>query len=214
MYTETAVSRVCGLYAIPPETADLKQLQEWVGHAIRGGARIVQYRAKTLSGSVRLLQASALARQCREQGTVFIVNDHTDLAHESGADGVHLGQSDLEGMVARPPRPFLVGISCHDDLDLARKAYEWGADYVAFGSFFPSPTKPAARPVPLSVLQQARHRIPLPLVAIGGITPERASDVINAGAHAIAVISSLFHKPDCIFSTARQFSLCFQGHHD
>ncbi len=215
MYTEAPGSRrIRGLYAIPPETADLSQLQEWVRRAIEGGARVLQYRAKTLSDSVRLLQAKALACQCREQGTVFIVNDCMDLARESGADGVHLGQSDLDVTVARPSRPFLVGVSCHDDLDLARQAYEWGADYVAFGSFFPSSTKPAAKRAPLSVLQLARNLIPLPLVAIGGITPERTPDLINAGAHAVAVISALFDRPDRIFSTASQFSLCFQGHHD
>lgn len=214
MCTETAVSRIRGLYAIPPETPDLAQLQEWVGRAIEGGARVVQYRAKTLPDAVRLLQARALARQCRARGTVFIVNDRVDLARESGADGVHLGQSDLGVTVARPSRPFLVGVSCHDDLELAQKAHEWGADYVAFGSFFPSPTKPTARHAPLSVLQHARRLVPLPLVAIGGITPERAPGLINAGAHAVAVISALFDKPDRIFSTASQFSLCFQGHHD
>jgi len=169
-----------------------------VSAALEGGAVIVQYRDKTGDLERREQEAAALAGLCRRHGALFVVNDDTGLAGRCGADGVHLGRGDGDIRAARqalgPGR--LIGASCYDSMDCAREAIAAGCDYVAFGSAFPSPTKPGAVRAPISLYRDAVAGLPVPVVAIGGITPENAMPLIDAGCRALAVISGVFGRPD------------------
>ena len=199
--------KVSGLYAIPPQTGDSDTLVRQVGAALAGGARAVQYRDKSDDRARRRAQALALRELTRRYGALLIVNDDVDLANEVRADGVHLGREDLDLNVARarlgPGR--LIGASCYADLARALAAARAGADYVAFGSVFPSPTKPAAVRAPLPLFAQAREHLRIPLVAIGGITLANVPEVVAAGADSFAVISALFDADD-VRATAAAFS--------
>lgn len=183
-----------GLYAITPEDLGGSALIEAAGQVLAGGAVCLQYRAK---GAFDASVARALAALCRRHGARFIVNDTPALALDVGADGVHLGRDDGSVAAARallgPDR--IIGVSCYADLERARRLSAEGADYLAFGSLFASPTKPEAVSCPLAVLGEAR-KFGLPVVAIGGITLENAHLAIEAGADMVAVISDLFDAPD------------------
>ncbi|MBY4678303.1 thiamine phosphate synthase [Marinobacterium arenosum] len=201
-----------GLYAITDSTlmADDRRLLDSVEQALRGGARIVQYRDKSDDDAKRLRQASALNELCRRFEIPLIINDDPQLAHRSGAAGVHLGQQD--GALAETRQLLgaeaIIGITCHDSLALAQHAARGGADYVAFGAFFPSRTKPDARPARLSVLDEARRQVQLPTVAIGGISVDNAGQIIAAGADMVAVVHALFAADD-IRAQARRFQQQF-----
>ena len=187
-----------GLYAITPEAAEHARLVEQVAAALHGGASVLQYRRKKAPAADALREAAELRSICRQHAAVFIVNDDARLAAAVGADGVHLGRDD--GRVA-DARRFLgagaiVGVSCYDDLSRAQAARAEGADYVAFGSFFPSSVKPRAVRPAISLLREARLRLDVPVVAIGGITVDNAGALIAAGADAVAVISDLFDAAD------------------
>lgn len=202
-----------GLYAITPDELDTGELARKVSMALAGGARMVQYRNKSADAMLRREQGAALLALCRAAGVPLIVNDDVDLAESLGADGLHLGREDLSIAAARTRlgEHRLLGASCYDRLDLAVNARSAGADYVAFGSAFPSTTKPGATPAPLSLLREARARVACPIVAIGGITRENAHAVIEAGADAVAVISALFDAPD-VARRAREFANLFGAH--
>jgi len=163
---------VSGLYVITPQYADVDVLLDQVRQALEGGARLVQYRDKSQDVALRFEQASELLELCRDFAVPLIINDDLRLADMIGADGVHLGRDDGSLREARLilGRDKLIGVSCYNDLALARIAQDGGADYVAFGSFFASVTKPQAVPAPLELLHQARRELRLPVVAIGGIT--------------------------------------------
>ena len=198
-----------GLYAIT-DGSQGQTLIERVNSALKGGARIVQYRNKGADEPRREADAWELARLCRRHGVPLIVNDDPELARAVGADGVHLGRHDRHIELARatlgPGR--LIGASCYDSLDLARQAVAAGADYLAFGSFFPSPTKPRAVRAALELLRQARG-LQLPVVAIGGITPENGAALIDAGADMLAVISGVFAQPD-VAAASRRYACLFE----
>lgn len=185
-----------GLYAITPDLADSEELLRRAQSAIQGGVRILQYRNKTAPAAQRRAEAIALVELARRHGSCLIVNDDLELALEAGADGVHLGRED-GGLAAARARLHgkLLGASCYDSIAAARAAVAAGADYVAFGSVFASPTKPAAVRAPLALFAAARS-LGVPLVAIGGITLENAPQVLRAGADCVAVISDLFDAPD------------------
>lgn len=188
-----------GVYAITdPELLPETRLAQRVAAAIAGGARIVQYRDKTADAPTRLRRARALAELCRDAGAVFIVNDSPELAVEVGAHGVHLGRDDAALSEARAVLgpDGLIGVSCYDRIDLAVRAAAGGADYVAFGSMFPSTTKPGAVAAPLSLVARASGMLEIPVVAIGGINRGNAAEVIRAGAHAVAVVRDLFAGSD------------------
>ena len=206
-------AEISGLYAITPDDTDTAGLVRRVRMALAGGVHAVQYRNKAASPALRREQGSALFAVCRAARVPFIINDDLDLAEGLGADGVHLGRGDLPIAVARarlgPGK--LLGASCYDRLDLAARACNTGADYVAFGSAFPSRTKPDATHAPLSLYREAKARLTCPIVAIGGITSDNAPAVIDAGADAVAVISALFDAPD-IERSARQFADLFSAH--
>ena len=201
---------ISGLYAVTPDDADTPRLTAREEAALAGGARLLQYRNKAASPATRLAQARALAALCRRFRVPLIINDHLELALAVGADGLHLGAEDgsLAAARARLGPGKILGASCYDRLALALEAEGRGADYVAFGSFFPSGVKPGAVRAPLELLRDAKRRLPLPVVAIGGITPENAPQLIAAGADGIAVISALFEADD-VAAAARRFSALF-----
>jgi thiamine-phosphate pyrophosphorylase len=189
---------IAGLYAVTPDIADTGLLVRKVDAAIRGGATVVQYRNKRADAALRLAQASALARLPAMRDAWLIVNDDAAVAAAVGADGVHLGEGDAEIDAARAivGRDRVIGISCYDDVTRARVAVAAGADYVAFGSFFASTTKPAARRADRALLASARA-LGVPVVAIGGITAANARALFEAGADAVAVIADVFgHDSD------------------
>jgi thiamine-phosphate pyrophosphorylase len=186
-----------GLYAVTPETEDTDWLCARVQAIVRGGATLVQYRNKTAAVERRVQQARALRAVTRAQGALLIINDDLELALQTGADGVHLGRDDAGVDEARRRRPgMLIGASCYDQIGLAERALASGADYIAFGSAFPSPTKPQAVRAPLSLYGEAKRRFRCPVVAIGGINAANAAPLIAAGADALAVISALFDAAD------------------
>lgn len=199
-----------GLYAITPETADTERLLMQVETALIGGAAAVQYRDKSDDVARRHEQASELLTLCHEFAVPLIINDDLRLADLCDADGVHLGRDD--GSVAKArvilgPDKF-IGASCYQSLDLARAAQDEGADYVAFGSFYPSPTKPQAARAELVLLLAARSVIHVPIVAIGGITPANAPALLDAGADSLAVLAALFDAPD-VRDAAHAFNQLF-----
>jgi len=190
-----------GLYAITPERLDR------VAGAVGSGALCaLQYRNKSADAAQQLREARVLAQLCRAHGVPLIVNDDIDLTLAVDAAGVHLGRADGDLAAARARLPGrLLGASCYDRLDLARRAVAAGADYVAFGSVFASPTKPAAVRAPLALFA---HDLGVPKVAIGGITLENAPQVVAAGADCLAVITDLFDAPD-VAGRARQYAKLF-----
>ena len=191
-------ARLRGLYVLTPDALDADTLLTRLAAAIAGGARIVQYRRKLTEASARIDEASRIARLCRDAGASLIVNDDARLAAEIGADGVHLGRDDGSVRDARAVvgSGAIIGVSCYDQLALAIEAQRQGADYVAFGSFFASNVKPHAVRPPVALLADARRAVRCPIVAIGGITLERAPGLVAAGADALAVISDIFDAPD------------------
>lgn len=196
-----------GLYAITRETDASAQLLSEVEAALKGGAAVVQYRDKSGDVARQHEQASELLVLCRRYRVPLMINDSLRLADLVGADGVHLGGDDGSVREARIVlgADKIIGVSCYQSLDLALAAQAVGADYVAFGSFFASPTKPAAPRADIALLQHASRVLQLPIVAIGGITPDNAEALIEAGADAIAVINALFEAPD-IEARARCFA--------
>lgn len=166
--------------------------------ALGGGCRILQYRDKSSDDQRRSEEARALLKLCQAHDAILIINDDLDLCLQSGAQGVHLGRDDpdLQSARRRLDGDRIIGVSCYNDLQLAHTAAAGGADYIAFGAIYPSSTKPAAVNAGLELLQQAKSELDTPMVAIGGITPENAYPVIQAGADMVAMIQGLFGQND------------------
>ena len=196
-----------GLYAIT--NGPRHDLRQAVAAALSGGASVIQYRDKTTDQARRLAEALDLAELCRAHAVPLIINDDVELARACRAAGVHLGTDDADIASARIRlgRQAIIGVSCYDSLDRARSAVHHGADYVAFGAFHSSSTKPLAQRTSPEILRAAKS-LGVPMVAIGGITPDNAVALIDAGADCVAVISSLFDADD-IEAVARQFSQLF-----
>lgn len=203
--------QIDGLYAVTPNVPDTFKLVTMTRQVLEGGARLVQYRNKAANVPLRLEQTRLLAHLCRKFSVPFIVNDHVDLAVEAGADGVHLGQEDASITEARrklgPGK--IIGVSCYDRLTLAIEAECEGADYVAFGAFFVSVTKPGAAVASIDLLRHAKRKLHVPIVAIGGITSNNAVELIHPGADAVAVSNALYGARN-IRSAAEKFSRLFQ----
>ena len=199
-----------GLYGVTPDLADTAVLVSRVTQALEGGARIVQYRNKIAAPGLRREQAIALKRACDAHAALLIINDHAGLAREIDAAGVHIGADDGDVAAARDlvGSGKLVGVSCYRRIELAVAAAAQGADYVAFGSFYPSSVKPGATRAPLDLLREAKRAVDVPVVAIGGITIDNAPALIDAGADAVAVITALFGADD-VTAAARGFSVLF-----
>ena len=200
-----------GLYAITPDDPDTVRLTARVETVLLAGAHWLQYRNKGADAHLRERQALALLPICRRHGVPLIVNDDWRLAARIGADGAHLGEDDGQLAAARAAlgEQALLGASCYDRLDLARAAAATGASYVAFGAFFVSPTKPQARRAAPGLLAQSAI-LGLPRVAIGGITPDNARSLVEAGADLLAVISGVFDAPDPA-AAVRAYARCFGG---
>ncbi|MCQ8129434.1 thiamine phosphate synthase [Methylomonas rivi] len=184
-----------GLYAITqPERKTLAQILREVEAALKGGAVAVQYRDK------QPLDAVGLARQlitlCHAYRAPLLINDSVELALKAGADGVHLGKDDGDIADARQRlgADAIIGVSCYNDVQKACAAAGHGADYVAFGRFFPSGSKPLAAPAEPATLTLAKQQLKLPIVAIGGILPENGGQIIAAGADLLAVIGGIFDR--------------------
>lgn len=173
-------------------------IEQSVSAALEGGVRMVQYRDKTEDSRRRRREAGALARICKEHGAIFLVNDDIALAAECGADGVHVGKDDatLEATRQQLGPDAIVGVSCYNEFSRAERAASAGADYVAFGSVFPSPTKPDAPHAPLTLIEQARAQLNIPVCAIGGIDQRNIQEIAASGAHLFAVITALLAADD------------------
>lgn len=206
-------NRLNGLYAITDSSQE--QLTHEVELALKGGARIIQYRDKSSNRQQRLTQTEKLLGLCRRHAALLLINDDVELAKTIEADGVHLGQDDLDITHAREQLgdQAIIGISCYNRLDLAITAQEAGADYVAFGRFFPSSTKPQAVKAEIDLLREAKRRLQLPIVAIGGITSENGAPLITAGADMLAVIQGVFGQQD-ISAAAEQLQKLFEQNED
>lgn len=202
-----------GLYAISQDQNDSAALLDWAAAVIAGGAACIQYRDKSENHSRRRRQAGALAALCSASAVPFIVNDDVDLAADCGADGVHLGEHDGDPRSARARLgdTALIGVSCYNDLTRARQLADEGVDYLAFGAFFDSRNKPAARRASPSILTSARV-LGLPVVAIGGITPDNGGDLVRAGADLLAVIGGLSGTPGQATAAARRYAALFAAH--
>lgn len=187
------VKQISGLYVIV-DTQALKGRQyiEVARQAIRGGARVIQLRDKIQNKTELLPIAQKLMALCAEQGVLFVVNDYLDIALAADADGLHLGQEDLPIPVARKLLPLGTILGCSvATVEQAVTAQAEGADYVAVGSIYPTPSKEGVEIVGLERLRQIRQAVSLPLVAIGGITKDNAPEVMAGGADSVAVISAV-----------------------
>ena len=193
-----AVPPLRGLYAITPDEPDRDRLLGMVQQALAGGCPWVQYRDKISSADERRRRAQELLCLCRARGAGLIINDDLQLALAVGADGLHLGRDDGSLAEARAAlgQASLLGASCYDDFAAARRAAGAGADYVAFGAVYASPTKPEAPRAPLEIFRRCPAELAVPACAIGGITLANVVPVIAAGAALLAVITDLFDAPD------------------
>ncbi|MDQ3287698.1 MAG: thiamine phosphate synthase [Pseudomonadota bacterium] len=200
-----------GLYAITEDELDTQRLLQRAEAVLGAGVSWLQYRNKSASPELRQEQAFALLSSCRVHDVPLIVNDDWQLAARIGADGAHLGSNDGELKAAREALGphALLGASCYDDIELARRAVADGASYIAFGAFYPSSTKPGTRRAGRELLAAAAA-LGVPRVAIGGITPDNARPLIDAGADLIAAISGVFGAADPAVA-ARAYRSCFAG---
>jgi len=201
-----------GLYAIT-DTANLSSeiMFAKTEEILRAGAKLLQYRNKQVDKDMRIAEAEKLLDLCRQYSVPLIINDDVVLAVQTGADGVHLGKTDSSIADAREHMgdKAMIGCSCYNDLDRAQQAEKSGADYIAFGAFFPSPTKPEAAHATADIIQTAKQKFKLPVVAIGGITPENGQSLIKAGADMLAVISGLYESNDP-FNITKQYINMFK----
>ena len=201
-----------GLYAITDSQLLAGKLLPYVEAALKGGAKLLQYRDKSTDDARRLREAEALRELCNRYGAALIINDDAELAARLGV-GLHLGQTDGSLSVARAllGRKAIIGGTCHAQLELAEAAAKEGVSYVAFGRFFNSTTKPGAPAANVELLDAAKARINLPIVAIGGVTLDNAPALIAHGASMVAVIHGLFGADSAaeVERRARAFSALF-----
>ena len=200
-----------GLYAVTPDIADTDLLVKKVEAALQGGVNVLQYRNKQANHKLQTQQALAILPLCRQYNVPIIINDSVKLCLTLDADGVHLGADDgnLAEVRARLGANKILGASCYNRFDLAISAQNQGADYVAFGACFASKTKPNAPVADLRLFSQARAELTIPTIAIGGINQQNATQVIEAGADAIAIIQAIFAADD-VKLASQQFSQLFK----
>jgi thiamine-phosphate pyrophosphorylase len=203
--------KLSGLYAITDASVtDPQRITLCVQQALRGGARIIQYRDKSTNQKQRLETCHAICQLTKNFDAVFIVNDDIELALTTGADGVHLGKDDICLTDARIQlgENAIIGVSCYNRFDLAEQAIKEGANYIAFGRFFPSRTKPDAVTAEPNLLKKAKLELNIPVVAIGGITVENGKELIQAGADMLAVVDGIFGQTN-IEAAAKQYGPLF-----
>ena len=183
-----------GLYLVTPDWDDTAKLVATTELALRGGTSLVQYRHKNASAELRQEQAAQLLALCRRYQRPLIINDYVELCQALNADGVHVGGTDASVAQARavlgPSK--IVGASCYGSMELARTAYQSGASYVAFGGFYPSRVKKYPITTSAEIIAQSQAEIALPIVVIGGMTPDNATPLVAAGADMVAAISSVY----------------------
>ena len=187
-----------GVYAITPDHRSGSDLAAAVATAVEHGVKAVQYRDKSSDAARRRSDAEALLAVCRPWGVPLIINDDVDLALAAGADGVHLGREDeaLGDARARLGDAAIIGVSCYNEASRALAAARQGANYVAFGSFFPSLTKPGAVRATTDLITAVRPHIEIPIVAIGGITSANAPSLLESGVDLLAIVNAIFGAPD------------------
>jgi thiamine-phosphate pyrophosphorylase len=203
--------RLRGLYVItddlltPPST-----ILEQVTLALEGGAKIVQLRDKESSLDAIKKTALKLETLCQEYGAVFVLNDKVELAIELGLSGLHIGKSDHHRVKEiRKDFTGYLGVSCYGDVSFAKEMQDIGVDYVAFGSFFTSPTKPNSNIVDLAVLTLAKKQLNIPVCAIGGIDEETMSQVMKHKPEMVSLVSSIWKCKD-IKSQSKIFSKWYE----
>ena len=185
-----------GLYAITDtKLTPYRGIVEFVKDALRGGAKYIQLRDKDLTDLEVYPYALDLRHICHIFGAKFIMNDRVELAKKVRADGIHVGRDDVDVAEIKKSFDGIVGVSCYGDLERAKEMEAKGADYVAFGSFFTSPTKPNAAVVDKDVINRAKSELKIPVCVIGGITSENAKDLVDRGADMVSVISDLWLAP-------------------
>lgn len=198
-----------GLYAITPDIEDAGQLYEMVQQALSGGVSWLQYRNKKADEQLRRAQILKIHPLCKQFHVPLIINDYVDLASQLAADGLHVGATDVPLVIARRSLDQkIIGVSCYNQLECAIAAEQAGADYVAFGAFYPSITKTDAQRAPIHLLEAAKKVLHVPVVAIGGINLDNATSLIAHGCDAVAVSQALFSAQD-IQATAQRFSALF-----
>lgn len=187
-----------GLYLVTPDWDDTQKLLAVSEAALAGGATLLQYRHKTADPALRLVQATALLALCRRFDCLFIVNDHVGLCLDIGADGVHVGGTDAAVATVRAQigPNLILGASCYGDLALAQAAHMGGASYVAYGGFYPSRVKQYPVTTPTTIIASSHAEVPLPVVVIGGMTPDNSAPLVAAGANMVAAISSVYLAND------------------
>jgi len=203
-----------GLYVITSDAyRDAHGIEAAVAAAITGGALLIQYRDKHSGHAQRYTEAVALRAICRQHGRPLIVNDDLALARAVAADGLHIGRHDASYAEARAVlgNDAIIGVSCYGDVATALAAQASGADYAAFGRFFPSRSKPEAAAAEVSLLTQAKRQLRIPIVAIGGITPENGALLLQAGADILAVIEGVFGAAD-VRAAAGRYARLFSQH--
>ncbi len=208
--------RLHGLYAITDaRETDPDTIAHAVAQALHGGARIIQFRDKSSAPSHRQQTARTLRELTRRHRALLIINDDVALTTLCDADGVHIGRHDADLREARNQlsADTIIGVSCYNRFELAQQAAQAGADYVAFGRFFPSKTKPDAVPANPALIHRAKQELDIPVVAIGGITADNATPLIAAGADMLAVVDGLFGQAN-IHTTAEQYQQLFVHHRE
>ena len=203
-----------GVYAITDcDNLSTHELLSVTEEILRAGVAALQYREKSGDLKKRNREARELQRLCREHDSLFIVNDDVQLAKSTGSDGVHLGSDDCDCKTARKELgpDAIIGVSCYNSLKAAQDAAAGGADYVAFGSFYPTTSKQNAAIAEPGIIKQAKQKISLPIAAIGGITPANCGTLIEHGADMLAAISSIYRADDP-YSTVKEFNQYFFRH--
>jgi thiamine-phosphate pyrophosphorylase len=188
------IMKLDGLYAITDVSlTPYDCIDKCVSEAIDGGAKIIQLRDKSTSDEELYLIAKKLKKICKQKKAKFLLNDRVVLAKAINADGVHIGKDDTSFETARAilGTKKIIGVSCYDELSIAKEAVKKGADYVAFGAFFPSPTKPNAKTVNIRILKEAK-KLGVPVCAIGGVNDENGAQLVKNGADMLAVVSALW----------------------
>ena len=201
-----------GLYAITPDGKSADDILKFTAAVLKGGACVVQYRQKNSLNAIDL--AKALLELCHAHHVPFIINDNVELVEKIGADGVHLGKEDGSISEARQRlgESAIIGVSCYNSLEMAIEAEKQGANYVAFGRFFTSHSKPLAAPAEIGTLTAAKKILTLPIIAIGGILPENGASLLDAGADLLAVIGGL-DTENSTFAAQTFTALFLQGNH-
>lgn len=199
-----------GLYAITDcDNLNLRQLLDYTAAILANGAVLLQYRNKSDSYPDKRDKAEKIRQLCHEFNIPFIINDDIELARSLNADGVHLGKYDMDYRKARVVLgpECIIGVSCYNDLKRAIAAERNGASYIAFGAFFPTASKRHTTPVDISLVQQARRTLSVPVAAIGGITPDNGGQLVTAGVNYLAVISGLYASAEPAITTRQYVNL-------